>query len=123
MSVLGGARYLTVFTVDQLQALAFLFLKLRNQANNVGLVFFGFQCLLIGYLICRSTFLPRIVGALMVLAGLGWLTFLSPPLSRSLSPYIMAPGILGELSLSLWLLVMGVNVQRWKEQGGAAGRP
>ena len=86
-----------------------------------SLVFFGFYCLLIGYLIFRSTFLPRILGVLMAFAGLGWLTFLSPPLANHLSPYIFAPGILGEGSLTLWLLVIGVNEQRWKEQASAAG--
>jgi hypothetical protein len=84
------------------------------------LVFFGFYCLLIGYLIFRSTFLPRILGVLMAFAGLGWLTFLSPPLAKYLSPYIFFPGLLGEGSLTLWLLVKGVNVQRWKEQASAA---
>jgi hypothetical protein len=85
------------------------------------LVFFGFYCLLIGYLIFRSTFLPRILGVLMAFGGLGWLTFVSPPLANYLSPYNMAPGILGEGSLTLWLLVMGINVQRWKEQASTAG--
>ncbi len=80
------------------------------------LVFFGLYCLLIGYLIFKSTFLPRILGLLMAFGGLGWLTFLSPPLASRLSPYNMAPGILGEGALTLWLLVVGVNVQRWSEQ-------
>lgn len=83
------------------------------------LVFFGLYCLLIGYLIFRSTFLPRILAALMAFAGLGWLTFLSPPLAKYLSPYNMFPGVLGEGSLTLWLLVRGVNVERWKEQASA----
>ena len=80
------------------------------------LVFFGFYCLLIGYLIFRSTFLPRILGALMAFGGLGWLTFLLPQLANYLFPYNLAPGILGEGSLTLWLLVIGVNVPRWEEQ-------
>jgi len=84
------------------------------------LVFFGFYRLLIGYLIFRSTFLPRILGVLMAIAGLGWLTFLSPPLANHLSPYNLAPGILGEGLLTLWLLAIGVNEQRWKEQASAA---
>jgi len=84
------------------------------------LIFFGFYCLLIGYLIFRSTFLPRILGVLMAIGGLGWLTFLSPALASHLSPYSLAPGILGEGSLTLWLLVVGVNAQRWKEQASAA---
>ena len=121
LAALGGAQYLSVFTVEQLQALALLLLKLQAHAYNIGLVFFGFYCILIGYLIFRSLFLPRILGALMVFAGLGWLTFLSPPLANHLSPYILAPGLLGEGSLMLWLLVIGVNAQRWKEQAGAAG--
>jgi hypothetical protein len=86
-----------------------------------SLVFFGCYCLLIGYLIFRSTFLPRVLGVLMAIGGLGWLTFVSPPLADYLSPYIFAPGILGEGALTLWLLVKGVNVPRWKEQASAAG--
>jgi hypothetical protein len=82
------------------------------------LVFFGGYCLLIGYLIVRSTFLPRVLGALMMCAGLGWLTFLSPALSTSLSPYNLAPGIIGEGILTLWLLVVGVHVPKWQEQAG-----
>jgi hypothetical protein len=85
------------------------------------LVFFGFYCLLIGYLIFKSTFLPRALGVLMAFGGLGWLTFLSPPLAHYLYPYNLAPGLLGEGSLTLWLLAIGVNVERWKEQASAAG--
>lgn len=73
------------------------------------LVFFGVYCLLIGWLIDRSAFLPKFLGVLMAFAGLGWLTFLSPSLARSLSPYIMAPGMIGEGALTVWLLVVGVK--------------
>jgi Domain of unknown function (DUF4386) len=118
--VLGGSQYLSVFKVEQLRALALMFLGLNTQANNICVVFFGIYCLLIGYLIFKSTFLPRILGVLMALAGLGWLTFLSPPLANHLSPYNLVLGFLAELLLMLWLLVRGVNVQRWKEQASAA---
>ncbi len=84
-----------------------------------SLVFFGPYCLLLGYLIFRSTFLPRILGALMALAGLGWLIFLSP-LANYLSAYLKSIGFLAELSLCLWLVVKGVNAQRWREQASAA---
>ena len=117
--LLKGAPYLSVFTPEQLQALAYMFLAVRVQANNIGLVFFGLHCLGVGYLIFRSTFMPRIIGILMMFAGVGWLTFLSPPLANSLSPFNMMPGGIGELSLTLWLIVKGVNVQRWKEQAQA----
>jgi hypothetical protein len=118
--VLGGSQYLSVFKVEQLRALALMFLELNTQAGNICVVFFGVYCLLLGYLIFRSVFLPRILGMGMALAGLGWLTFLSPPLANHLSPYNLVLGFLAELSLMLWLLVMGVNVQRWKEQANAA---
>jgi len=84
-------------------------------------VFDGLFLLLIGYLIFRSTFLPRILGALIAFAGLGWLTLLAPPLANYLLPYIEVLGVLAEGSLMLWLLVMGVNAQHWQEQASAAG--
>ena len=118
--VLGGGQYLSVFKVEQLRALALMFFELNTQAGNICVVFFGVYCLLIGYLIFRSAFLPRILGMLMALTGLGWLTFLSAPLASRLSPYNLVLGFLAELSLCRWLLVRGVNVQRWKEQSRAA---
>jgi hypothetical protein len=87
---------------------------------DITVVLNGFYCFLMGYLIFRSNFLPRILGLLMALAGLGWITYLSPPLAHYLSPYNLASGILGQESVMLWLLVMGVNEQRWKDQASAA---
>jgi hypothetical protein len=84
------------------------------------MLFFGPYCLLIGYLILRSTFLRRFLGVFMALAGLGWLAFLSPTAAHALTLYIEVLGIFAEASLMLWLMVMGVNVQRWKEQSSAA---
>lgn len=79
------------------------------------LLFFGSFCILIGWLIFRSTFLPRILGLLMMLAGLSWLIFLTP-LANHLSLYIEVLGVLAEALLMLWLIVKGVNIQRWKNQ-------
>jgi hypothetical protein len=120
LTILGGAPYLSAFTPEQLRALALLFFKLYVQAYGIGLVFFGFYCLAIGYLVVRSTFLPRALGVLMAFAGLGWLTFLSPSLVSSLSPYVLAPGIIGEGALTLWLLAMGVDAKRWNEQAAVS---
>jgi hypothetical protein len=103
-----------------LVGLTFEALRLQPRGMNVAIVFAGFYCLLIGYLIFRSTFLPRILGVLMTIAGVGWLTFLSTPLANHLSPYNVASGVLGEGLVMLWLLAMSVNVQRWKEQASAA---
>ena len=109
------------FNTEELPGLALLFLKLDDEAVNVALVFFAVYCLLIGCLILGATFLPRFLGVLMVLAGLGWLTFLYAPLAHHLSPYIEVLGIVAEASLMFWLLVMGVKAERWQEQASAAG--
>ena len=121
--VLGGGQYLSAFKLDQLQALAYLFLQFSAQAFDAFIVFFGFYCVLLGYLIFRSEFLPRVVGALMALAGLGYLTLLAKPLADYIAPYNLLPAALGEISLMLWLLIVGVNAQRWNDKAGAARDP
>ena len=119
LTILRGAPYLGVFKVDQLQALAYLSLKLYSQAYIVSLVFFAFYCLLTGYLALKSTFLPRIIGGLMMLAGLSWLTFLSLLIVPKYFPYVLAGGV-GEALFALWLLVKGVDAERWKQHAEAA---
>jgi hypothetical protein len=120
--ILQSSRSLSAFTPEQLQALALLFLKLNAYAFNIDLVFFGLGCVLTGYLIFRSTFLPRTLGVLIAISGLGFVTYLYPPLAYHLFfPYIAVASALGEIPLELWLIVMGVNVPRWKEQASAAG--
>lgn len=94
-------------------------LKWHPQGVDIGLIFLDSYYLLIGYLIFRSAFLPRILSALVAFAGLAWLTAPLTPLAHYLSPYNLAAGVLGQVSLTLWLLVMGVNVQRWKEQASS----
>ncbi len=103
-----------------LVGLAFEALRWQPHGINIAIVFAGFYCILIGYLIFRSTFLPRFLGVLMAFAGLGWITYLSPALVNYLSPYNLAASFLAEVSVFLWLLVMGVNVQRRNEQASAA---
>jgi len=119
LAVLNGKAFTSSFTPEQIQSLAYLLLRLRDQGGTVSILFFGFYCITIGYLIVRSRFLPRVLGVLMLISGLGWLTFFWPPLSRALYPYnVFVSGLLGEGALTLWLLVMGVNVPRWREQAG-----
>jgi len=79
--VLGGADYLSVFNPEQLQALAHLLLKVNDQGAAIALVFFGLYAVVKGYVIVRSTFLPRMLGVVTAVGGCGWLAFLSPPLS------------------------------------------
>jgi hypothetical protein len=118
--IMGGAHYLSVFNAEQLKALALLLLGVNDQGAGIALVFFGAYAVLKGYLIFRSTFLPRILGVLGVIGGLGWLSFLYPPLAFRLLPYILALGLLGAVVQIVWLLVLGVNEERWREQAGAA---
>lgn len=119
--VVSGGSALSAFSVEQAQALALLMLNVNAQAFDIYLVFFGFWLLLIGYLIVRSTFLPRLLGVLVAVASVSYLILLSPPLATALYPFYLAPAAPGEISLMLWLLVMGVNAERWKEQASAAG--
>jgi hypothetical protein len=93
---------------------------LNAYAFDVDLVFFGFWCVLTGYLIFRSTFLPRILGVLLAIDGLGWMTYMAPPLAAHLFPIIAAASAVAELPLQLWLIIMGVNAERWKEQAISA---
>ena len=118
--VLQGGSALSAFTPAQLQALAFALLKVNGQAFNVDLVFFGLWCVLSGYLMFRSTFIPRILGGLLMIDGVGWMLFMVPPLATFLFPAIAVASGLAELPLQLWLIVMGVNSERWKQQASAA---
>jgi len=94
-------------------------LGLQPAGVNIEMVVFGAYCLLIGYLIIRSAFLPRFLGMLMALAGLVWLTYLSPSFTDHIYPYNMAAGGIAQFLLCLWLLVFGVDAQQWQQQAHA----
>ncbi|PYX77232.1 MAG: DUF4386 domain-containing protein [Acidobacteria bacterium] len=118
---LGNAGYLKAFTREQLYAMASLSLKSHGYGFSVSLLFFGCFCLIVGYLIFRSGYLPKTIGVLMQIAGLSYLTnsfalILSPAFANRLFPAILLPAFVGEASLCLWLLVKGVNVPKWQEQ-------
>ncbi len=84
-----------------------------------SLVFFGCYCLLLAFLILRSRLLPRLIGILMAIAGVGWLTFVSAPLAKALVPYPYIAGGVGEGLFTLWLLIAGVDDERWHRLAGA----
>jgi hypothetical protein len=99
-----------------LVGLGFEVLELHLWGMNVAMIFHGLYCLLTGYLALRSGFVPRIFGVLMAIGGLAWLTNLSTQLMDRLTPYNVAGGFAGEGLFMLWLLVIGVNVQRWMQE-------
>jgi hypothetical protein len=118
--VLGDASYLKVFNAEQLQAFSMLSLFVNDRGAALAVVFFGLSTVVRGYLILKSTFLPRLLGALTVAGGLGWMLYLSPPLGDRFAPYIVGVGVLGAFVNIVWFLVFGVNEPRWKEQASAA---
>lgn len=115
---LGDAGYLKAFAPEQLQALAYLSVRMDANGFGFGLIFFGCGCLVFGWLIRRSGYLPWMLGALIQLAGACYLVnsfalILAPALAGKLFPAIMLPPFLAETSLALWLLIKGVDVPRW----------
>jgi len=114
VTLLGEHAYLEQFSPKQLHALAFFSFEVYGRCIQISFVFFGVYCFLIGYLIYRSTFLPRLIGAWMMLTGLSWLIFLLPPLAHTLHAYIAANGFSCEFILMLWLIVRGVDESRWQ---------
>lgn len=119
--VLHGGSAVSGFSAEQLHSLAYVFFRLNGQAFNLDLVFFGLWCVLTGYLVFRSSFLPRILGVLLVIDGIGWMLYLSPTLGPHLFMAEAIASALAEIPLQLWLLIMGVNSRRWTEQAVAAG--
>ena len=123
--LLNGAQGLHALTADQMQALAYAPLRLQTFGYDIQQVIYAGYLLAAGYLVYRSTFLPRVVGVLLAIGAVSYLiysfaSFISPEFAAHLVPYIQLPSLVGEGSLCLVLLVIGVNVQRWKGQASGA---
>ncbi len=128
MPTLSSADYLTAFSPQQLQMLANFAFKLHNIAFNVALILFGLDCLVNGYLIYRSGFLPKLIGVALQIAGASYLAacvsaLFLPALADLISAPLMGLVLLGESSLCLWLLVKGVNVEKWRDRAAADAPP
>jgi len=120
---LGDGSYLKAFSPEQLQALSYLAIKTHGYGFAIGLIYFGFACLVRGYLMWKSGYFPKALGLLLVLAGLSYLInssamILAPALASALFPAVLVPAFIGELSLTLWLIVKGVNLEKWETQAG-----
>jgi hypothetical protein len=117
---LSTAPYLNALAPEQINALAMLSVGSHATGFGIALIFFGVECVILGYLIYRSGYMPRSIGVLMEIAGVCYVinsfaVLLSPPLSSWLFPAILIPSLIAELSLALWLLAKGVNAEKWDQ--------
>jgi hypothetical protein len=124
--LLGNADYLKAIEPSQLYALSYLFVRAHDFGFGIGLIFFGFACLIYGYLLFSSGYFPRAVGVLIVIAGLSYLTnsftlILAPEYSGAILP-VLVLALIGELSLSLWLIVKGVHLPKWEKRALESAR-
>ena len=118
-----GAVSAAAAGAESAPALALALVGINELAFQIYLVFFGLWCFLSGWLIIKSTFLPRILGWLLAIDGIGWMLYVDPPFAVSVFTLIAIASAISELPLQLWLLIFGVNDQRWREQAAAAGPP
>ncbi len=114
--LLGGASYLSSVDPAQLAVWSLVSIKINNQAAAIALVFFGFETLLRGWLIYRSEFLPRFLGVISMIGGIGWLTYLWPPLGSRVFIYVALFAIAGVVLTTGWLLIRGVDDAKWIER-------
>lgn len=117
--ILSNETYLNSFQPNQLATLSLLSLNIQAQGYAIGLVFFGFYCGIIGYLILKSNLVPKILGILYAFAGVCYVInsftmFLSKGFENPLFVYLAIPIFIGELSLCLWLLIKGINTSKIK---------
>jgi hypothetical protein len=121
LPILSSAGYSQAFEPRQLESLANLALESHDLVFNIALIFFGFACLVEGYLIYKSGYFPKFIGVLMQLAGACYLVscfaaLFAPTLSNLITPLILLPSLIGELSYCLWLLIKGVDIRKWNER-------
>ncbi len=125
LMLLSGADYLAVFTPDQLQALALVFLTAYEDVALIWGTFFGLQFIGLGYLVYKSGYFPKVLGVLLLCSAVGYLTdsfgnFLAPQYDAIYALLVIVMAIAGELVFTLWLLIRGVNVAKWEQRAREA---
>lgn len=118
--VLDAGAALSGLNVGQLQSISLILLKVNDYGAATALAFFGFSTLLDGYLVFRSTYLPSWLGVLGMIAGLGWLAFIYPPLGYRVFMFAALFGLLGAAAKIFWLIVFGVNEEKFRAVEAAA---
>lgn len=123
LALLGGAPYSGTLTPAQLQAASYLTVDQQGLSYDVSGVFFGIDVLVTGYLVFKSTFLPRAIGVLLAIDGAAYLTygfadFIAPGFAAHLVPWFQLPTLAGEGSLCVWLLAFGVSAAKWNRVAG-----
>jgi hypothetical protein len=120
--LLKGTGFASAFEPGQVRSLSYLFLDLHGHGYDLGLLLFGLHCLLLGYLVVRSHYIPKALGILMIAAAFTYLIgsytrFLFPDYVKTITPiYVVA--FVSEVSLCLWLLIKGVNMEQWDRRMG-----
>ena len=121
LQLLNGTDFLSVFDMDQINALVMVFLNAFNMGFSLDLVFFSLHLFFVGYLVLKSGFFPKILGILLLIAFAGYLTdsftgILFPDYKQMVSSIVMIPNTLAELAFMLWLLIKGINVEKWEKR-------
>ena len=116
--ILQGGAFLSSFTPDQRDGLALLSIKIYEYGGDLFMVFYGTASILLGYLIFRSRYLPKFLGVLLALGGVGFVlrnfaTVLAPAYS---SPFLLLPMFLAAVALTVWFLARGIDVAKWEER-------
>jgi hypothetical protein len=119
--LMEGGSGLNGLAPDQLHALAYVAIQAHGHGFGIGLIFFGFACLVRGVLIFKSGYFPKALGVLMLLAGLSYLLnsfalLLAPALAAALFPAVLVPALVGELSLCLWMIFRGIRMPAWQQR-------
>ncbi len=117
--LLDGTSFAAIES-PQLEALSLAFLGINTQGAAIALIFFGFESVLGGWLILKSGFLPRFLGAISIIGGLGWLTWLWPPLGHDTIIFVALFALVGVIVNAGWLFVRGVDDAKWRARAALA---
>jgi hypothetical protein len=120
LGLLGGAGYLSIFPPSQLHALGMVFLGAYDFGFTIGIVFLFLHALILGYLIYKSSYFPRILGILFMIASFGYLidsfSHVLIPNYKTGPVYLALPIAIAEIAFPLWLLIKGVNAKQWEKR-------